>query len=112
MLYSVARTFEPDAFSNIIVDEGDYGTVRTNKSTSLSWCNALERFVTARTLLLSGTRHRSDNVPLPQPFFVYSYSDALRDGVVKRVQFVLLQPDGTRTRAHTPLEKPFGRLTL
>lgn len=95
----IARKFAAHKFSNVIVDEGDYGTVRTCRSTASSWCNVLDHFSSARQLLLSGTRQRPDRLPLPEPFYVYSYNDALRDGVVKRVQFILLQPSGIKTHA-------------
>lgn len=96
-MFRMTRFEARDTFTAILVDEGDYGTVQTARSsvTEHAWWRVLEHYSSsARVLLLSATQHRSDKVPLPEPFYTYTYDDALRDGVVKQVQFIILQPRG------------------
>ncbi len=71
----------------------------------LAWGEGFERAFgrAGRTLLLSGTPFRSDDAPIPGiaygsdgfaiPDFSYSYAEAIRDGVCRRVVFVPF--DGT-----------------
>lgn len=92
MMHTVATELPASMFANLICDEADYGLCRSARSTATSWCEALNHFRHARVLMLSGTCHRRDNIPLPTPFYRYTYNDALADRVVKRVHFLLLQP--------------------
>lgn len=99
-----------DEFTELVVDEADYGmpgwipprqplfragSVRTPQATEHSWCTIAERLTGLRCLVLqSATQNRSDGIPLPPAFSVYSFEDALRDRVVKMLRVYYLVPSG------------------
>lgn len=78
----------PLCISEIVVDEGDVGTVRTPAATEFSWYRILEHFQRANVVLLSATRNRRDRIPLPPPCFSFTYDDALNARQVKSLRFI------------------------
>lgn len=86
-------------FCEIIPDEADYGLVRTNSSTARSWYRILERISGAHVVMLSATRDRLDAVRLPEPFYRFTFDDAYRAGIVKRLHVRYLVPTGACARS-------------
>lgn len=74
----------PHHYSELLIDEADWGTVRTPMSKPLCFASIRELLGTrAHTVFISATRKRADRAELPAVFSRFTYRDALRDGIVK-----------------------------